>query len=456
MEISFSGLASGLDTASLIEGLMQVERIPLNRLASKKSDIQTQRSRFEQIKAQLTDLRTAVQALDSRDEVLGTRIVSANEQVVTATSLGASTPGEFDVSVSQLARAERTYSDAFADRDVAGVGGSGTLTITVGSEDAVEIDVLSTDTLENVVAKINESGASVSAGLLFDGTDYRIQVAGTKTGADNGVTFTEAAGLNLGLDDPLNEFQSAQDAILTVDGFTITRSENTVSGAVPGVSLNLLDETGLDEAGDPATVQVRVERDPESLKTKVQAFVDAYNKVASSINAEFAFTGEARLGDSLAGDTTLRQLQRSLRDSVSSVVEGADPAYSTLATVGLESNSTGTLELDTTKLEAALADDSEAVFDLFVGNLSLDVPTGAFTALDDLLDSYLADNDGLFDQRLDGFDDRVSDIDEQMERMESRLEQKEQSLRMEFATLETVMSDLQSQGSQLTAMLSGL
>jgi len=446
MDVFFSGLATGLDTTALIDNLVAVERLPIRRLETQRRGIQTQRSRFEQIQAQLEDLRSAAGALGSRDDVLSSKVTSSNEDAVEVGSLGASTLGSFAVDVQQLARAERTYSNAFSSRETAGLFGTGSITIQVGSEDAVTIDVDGTDTLESVVSKINESGASVSAGILFDGTDYRLQVAGTKSGAANGVSFTES-GTSLGLDDPANEIQAAQDAVLTIDTFTITREDNLVQGAIPGVSLNLREVTS-------GPVDVRVERDPDALRDKVRSFVDAYNKVTETINAEFVFTGEPRTEGSLAGDSTLRQIQSRLRSTAGQALSGVDPAFSTLASVGISVTSTGTLELDATKLDQALQSDSEAVSRLFVGDGG--TVTGILAQLDAAIGDMTDADDGLISQRLDGFDARVEDIDGQIERMELRIEDFEEDLRLEFAALETLVSDLQSQQSQLSAILSGI
>ncbi|HJK98635.1 MAG TPA: flagellar filament capping protein FliD [Polyangiaceae bacterium LLY-WYZ-14_1] len=446
MDIFFSGLASGIDTASLVDQLVAVERLPINRLESQKRSIESQRSRFEQIRSQLDDLRSAVGALSTRDEVLSSRVTSGDEDAIVATSLGATNLGSFDVEVQALARAERTYSNAFAARDAAGLFGTGSFTIQVGSEDAVTIDVDGADTLESVISKINESGASITAGLLFDGTSYRVQIAGTKTGAANAITFSEA-GTSLGLTAPGNQIQAAQDAVLTVDTFTITRPDNVVSGAIPGVSLELRDETA-------GPVEIRVERDGDTLRGNVQSFVDAYNKVAETINAEFVFTGEARTEGSLAGDSTLRQIQSRLRSTAGQAVAGLNPAFSTLASVGIRVTSTGTLELDGAALDEALATDPEAVSQLFVGDGSGSV--GIMAQLDEAVRQMTDPDTGLIGQRLDGFDDRVQDLDGQIERMELRVEGFEEDLRLEFAALEQLVSSLQSQQAQLGAILSGL
>ena len=172
-EITFGGLATGLDTAAIITQLMTLERRPIFRLEDKQQAYESQASKWRSVKSRLSSLTDKVSALGERKDVLSTTVSSSDEKVFTATSLGGAPLGATEVNVTSLAQAERTYSDAFSASDTAGLFGTGTLSITVGSDAAVDVTIDGTDTLQSVVDKINASDADVSAGVLFDGTNYR-------------------------------------------------------------------------------------------------------------------------------------------------------------------------------------------------------------------------------------------------------------------------------------------
>lgn len=447
--ISFSGLASGLDSSSIIQQLMQLERQPVRRLQQRQRVFDTQADKLRSIRTKLTALQDAAGALSEREDVLTAAARSSDEGVFTATVSGVPASGASAVHVSRLARAETTYSDAVAASDQAGLFGTGTLTIQVGSDAAVDVAVDASDTLESVVSKINASDADVTAGLVFDGSSYRIRVSGNQTGASRAIAFTEA-GTTLGLDDPANELQAASDAAFTLDGLAMTRASNRFSDAIPGVTIEL---TG--ESPDATAATLEVTRDPEALREKVQGFVDAYNDVMRTINAEFAYTGTRKGPESLSGDASLRSVQGRLRSAVSGAVAGTSGAYTTLASIGIESNTDGTLQLDAGALDEAIAADADAVADLLAGDAAAGLE-GFVAGFDGTLESFVDDATGIVSQRIDSLEGRTRDIDDQIDRLELRLDDTEQRLRQQFASLEQLVSGLQAQGNQMTAALAGL
>lgn len=447
-DITFGGLATGLDTSAIISQLMTLERRPIFRLEDKQQAYNSQASKWRSVKSRLSALSDKVGALDGRDDVLSTTVSSSDEKVFTATSFGNAPLGPTEVHVTSLAQAERTYSNAFSASDGAGLFGTGTLSITVGSEAAVDVTIDGTDTLQSVADKINTSGANVSAGVLFDGTNYRLRVSGNETGAANAVTFAEA-GTSLGLTVPANEVQAATDAVFTLDGFAMTRASNTFSDAIDGVKITLEGES----AGvDPAVLNVA--RDPDSLRTKIDELVKAYNDVMGGINAEFAYTGGTESNNTLSGDSTLRSLQDRMRSRVASAVPGTSGKYTTLASIGIESGNDGTLELDTAKFEAALDDDPNAIADLFSGNGA--GITGFVELFEADIEVFNDDTDGVIQGRIDGLEGRSRDIDDQIDRLELRLDKTQERLTQQYAQLEQVVSGLQNQGNQILSVLSGL
>ncbi len=442
---TFSGLATGIDTASIVTQLVQVERIPITRLQGTQGNLRSISQRVGNMVSLMDAMKEKAEALDSREESLPSAVTSSDEDSVGVTATGGASLGSFAVSVSQLATAERTYSDGVAAKDQTGLFNTGRLRIRVGSDPWTDIMVDNSSTMESIVSDINSSGLDVTAGILFDGTNYRISVTGNNTGAANDIDFRENWGLQIGLDKAANEVVTAEDAAFTVDGFAMTRENNTVVDAIPGVELDLKAVTSSD-------VTVNISRDSEALETNVQEFLDAYNAVMSAINAEFTFSGEARVGDSLSGDSTLRGLQSRLRVLTSSEITGLSSNYATLRSVGISSNSDGTLDLDSEELASALADDPEAVSALFRDDTFSGIE-GFMPQFAALVDEYTDSTDGLLSTKIDGIGDRIDDIDDQIGRMELNVEAYEARLRAQFTAMEQLVGSLQAQGQQMLAVL---
>ncbi|MDJ0761583.1 MAG: flagellar filament capping protein FliD [Myxococcota bacterium] len=442
--ITFSGLSSGIDSAQIIQQLVYLERAPIRNLQQSKSDYQSQKSIVQSINSKLQALQTKVQSMDTLPEFLSYTATSTDTDKFTATASGSANPGTYQIEIFQLAAAERTYSNAFASKDTADAAGNGTLTITIGSEvDTVE--VLATDTLEDIVNKINASDAEVSASLLSTSAGYRIQVTGNDSGAANAITFEEEASstLNLGLDIVDNQVQAAQDASLEIDDFAVTSADNAVDDAIQGVTLNLLEET-------TTALEVTVAPDTAAIKTKVSEFVDAYNEVMTLVQKEFDFTGEAKGQDRLAGDGTLRSLKQQLGTLISTEISGLTGSYSALSQIGLKTNTDGTLAIDDDDLESAIASDTVGVGQVFAGTSDHSVD-GISDSMDTIVDSFVDFADGILTAKINGLNTRIDNISDSILRYEDRATKKEESLRLQFTNLEVMISQLTSQSNFLSS-----
>lgn len=444
--INFSGLASGLDTASLIRSLVQVERAPIRRIEAQKSAANGQASRFNEIKNRLQKLSEAAKALDAREEVLSAKATSTQDGAVDVRTTGAAAPGIYDIVVTSPARAHRSYSDGFSSRTQAGLFGTGTLTLQVGDDDPFDIEVSGTDTLESLVNKINARGAGITAGILFDGTQHRLQIAGNATGAGKAITFVEQAGLSLGLDKPANVVQAAADAVFSIDGFAMTSPTNTVTDAIPGVSIDLKKATD-------GTAQIRVERDTGAIADKLQAFVDAYNGTMRYLNGQSGnIPGVSRAPDSIGGDSTLRTVQARLRAEAGAVLSGRGD-LDRLSALGIKTLGDGSLQLDRAALDKVLAQDPEGVANLLRTADQGSNDHGIMQRFQDLVKSFTDGKDSLINTRINSINRRTKDLDRQIERLEDRIGKYETRLRKQYSAMEQVISGLQSQGSQLTSIM---
>lgn len=438
---SFAGLATGLDSTALIKSMMSIAKQPMTRLQTKQTTNNAISKKFSDIKTKLLNLQNAAKAIDTRNEVMSNKATSSDDKVLTVSSAGGASMGSFDITVSSLAKAERTYSNKFDSSTEAGVVGQGSLTLQLGTGDVTSIDVDANDTLESIAKKINSQNLGVTAGMVFDGSKYRLQVAGNNAGKDNAITFGGTAATSLGLDVAANQFQAASDAVIKIDDIEITSKTNSITGAVPGVTINV---------ATLGTASVKVDRDPEGLKTKLEAFVKAYNDVQSTMNAEFAFTGTQKT-NTLSGDSTLRGVQTQLRSMMSGSLEGLTSSFSTIGQLGIGIQRDGTLSLDAEKLTKAINTDYDGVAAALAGTGST---KGLMAQVVSRLDPLVV-ADGSIANRIKSLSNNNRDIDTQLARMQVRMDKYEEQLTSQFAALEELTSSLNAQGSALTNILAG-
>lgn len=439
--ISFSGLASGLDTSAIISSLVGVERIPLVRLTSQNNQLTSKGRIVDQLASALASLKTSAEGLAKAGEFLSYAGTVSNESAAKVTTSGDSVPGVYSVQVDSLARAQRTYSDPMAAADTGLSASAQTLSLTIDGA-TTDIAIPANASLRDVATAINGSGAAASAGVLFDGTQYRLQVVGRNTGADNAITFGDT-GLGLGLSTPANTVQAATDASLVVDGFPVTSASNVLSDVLPGTTLELKEES-------TTPFELRIAADPAGVKEKLKAFVTAYNAVSSIISGQ---SGVGKGAETLSGDSTVRAVEQGLSRLVSSPIPGltgAGGATLQLGDLGIETQRDGSLTLDDAELDKALASDFGRAASYFAGNGST---PGMGGLLADLVDSYTNSTDGLLTTRKKGLTDVIASNSDKIADMEAYLETFEANLRQQFTLLESSMAELQSQQSYLAQFL---
>ena len=292
----------------------------------------------------------------------------------------------------------------------------------------VSID-LSNDSLQDIATAINNAGAGTTASVTSEDvngtTMYKIELTGTNTYTDSN-NVLETLGFVNGV--VKNELQAAGDVALVVDNnINVTRSSNTITDLIEGLTLYLNDE---------GTADVTVTNDSESVKTSVDDFVNGYNDLISYLGDQFSFNaGEGSQGV-LMGDFTLRLIKSNITSITTRKIEGLSGDISFLSQIGVTTNSSdGTLVIDETKLDNALASQLTDVQAFF----------GAMTSqLSDKADAFTDPIDGLLTSRADSAEERIDDIDDMIEAMERRLELREERLRKQFVKLESLLSQMQT------------
>ncbi len=438
--ITFSGLASGLDTDSIISALVGVERIPLQALEAENRDLQSKSSIIDSLSSSLSDLSTKADALGTISDFLSYTGTSSNDSAVAITTSGDSIPGSYEVSVTDIAYAQRTYSSGVADKDAALSVADQTFDITIGAT-TTSLTIAANSSLQDVADAINSSEADVTAGIFYDGSNYYLQVVGDETGAANEITFADS-GLGL---DMTNTVQAAQDATFTVDGFTVSSATNTVSDVLPGTTLEL-------KATTTSAATLTIQSDSEAVKTKIDDFVKSYNSVFSIINAQL---GEGKGNETLSGDSTVRsietQLQRMIGQSIPGL-SGVGGADAVLSQLGIETQKDGTILLNSTDLDEALNTDFRGAGRVFAGDEAAGID--GFSALfADLIDGFTNSADGLLTIRKDGINTVIEDNEDRMVEQQAYLDRFEEGLRAQYTALESTMAMLKNQQNYLAQFL---
>lgn len=447
--------SSNIDVNSIVSQLMTIEQRPLVALQQRESDIKSKLTAFGQIQSAVSSFQDAANALRQKS-AFGAAKASTSGSAATAVAGSGAVAGRFSVAVTQLARAQSMASTqvATADTDI----GAGALTIRSadGSSVLATINVgdTGTGTLAEVRDEINAAGIAVKASLVNDGGKVRLVLASSQTGAANGFQVSADAGLT-GLS--LSTTQNAQDASFAVNGLALTSGSNTVTDAIPGLTVTLAQQP---PAGSPpgttADAEISVDLDTDTVRAGVQKFVSAYNALDSLIRQMTKYDPTTKTAAVLNGESIVRRLQDQVRSVVTGTkTGGATGDLTSLSEVGIAVQKDGSLSLSTSKFDAALAADSGKVAALFTTSATNDSEQGFAVRLSNRLTSILGP-DGLLDARQQGLQASIKTLDQQQERMQARLTLVEARLRNEYSKLDVLVSGRQQQSAALGNALVGL
>lgn len=467
MSFSIGGIASGLDTNTIISQLMEVEKLPLTRMENNKSVINAKQDVFRSVNSKLSKLRDLAFDLSQVSTFRVSTAQSSDETTVNVHSSSATVEGAYEIEVEKLAKAQAVHSQSFAKSDTVDASFlTQSLTIRNGDQ-TVDITLEATENntygelLNQISQKINAANVGLNASVIETSSgNISLVLTSKETGSEHRMVFgTEADGSKivfedqgllsaLGIQQDGNEVaeqnvsQQYQDAVFTVNGLEVTRSTNRISDVIDGVSFQLNKES--------SSAIIEVTQDHEQVADKIEEFVNAYNDVVSSIRGLIEKDG------ALQGDSTLRDLDTQLYRMVTRFVPEAAEGFQTLEQIGISIDKgkykdlTGLMDLDKDLLLQKLNEDSDAVMGLFRND------GGIAKTLDDELKVWTNSVDGIITEKIKGYDSQVKFIDERIEQMNLRLEQKEEQLRRKFTAMEVALANLQAQQTWLSSQLSTL
>ena len=478
--ITSQGVGSNINIAGIVGELMQIERIPLNRLIAQKTDFDARISALGSIKSTLSSFQSSLSGLTSGTSILGNQATSSDASLISATGTSGAVAGNYSLEVTQLAQSQKLVAAGQADATAAiGAGTSTTLTInlgtiadpgttfdpvtgkygaattfTAGADPSFDVVIdSSNNTLEGIRDAINTANQGVTATIVNDGdptNPYRLVLSSTDSGLDESIQVAvagEASLVSLLAHDPsgvqnLSQTVTAQNAEFTVDGISITKASNTVTDVIEGVTLGLAGIT-------TAPVTVSVTQDTGSAKAAVEAFVKGYNDLQAEIKKQTDSGAGGSVAGALASDSITRQIQSVIRDELGTMPTGITGAYTSLSSIGVSFQRDGTLALDESVLDTAIQTDSNNVAELFSS------ADGYATRIDGVMSDMLAFN-GSIDARTNTYKERISTIEDRQVNMESQLERIEARLRARFTALDVLVASLTSTNSGLSQQLGSL
>ncbi|WP_034943436.1 flagellar filament capping protein FliD [Erwinia oleae] len=406
-----------------------------SQLKNQQSTLGAQQKALTALKTALTDFQTALKgfaASGSSGGMVKNSATASLEGYVTLKASSSAKKGLYNVQVKQTAAADQKAFETLTDDDIRAA--SGNMQITIAGKE-VDIDMSTVSNLAGLRDRINaESGDSgATASLVKQNGQNVLMVSSDKTGADFAVTITaDDENLNAHLQNA-TQISTARDAEIVMGdgetGMTFTSSTNTFKDTIPGVELTVVRKTPADEP-----LVINVDNDLSGTKEQGQAFVEAWNKLRSSLddltksgNADGSITRGA-----LAGDSGVTLLETTLNSLLRTSFNG-----SKLSDFGITANKDGQLTLDSSKFEDALAEKPDAFNSLFEGS------SGLLKRLEkEGLDSFLSGTNGTIKQRQDTLDRKSAQLTSKEEQIQTRYDTTFNRYLKEFSNMKTIINQM--------------
>ncbi|WP_113672559.1 flagellar filament capping protein FliD [Vallitalea guaymasensis] len=501
MAIKFSGLASGLDTDSIIKELMKAERIKVDRVKKDKTKLEWKKEIWKDMNTKLYSFYTKyVDKLKSRGTFMKKTAVSSNESLISSKASISAAEGTHTITVNQLAKSSFLTGDELQlDRNgkeitsstLAGdlIDFSGVKTIKIstdgGNTYSENIEISATDTIAQITSKIKEKQGDIN--VSFDNNFSRLMMSTKEQGAgkqimvDGDDDLLNALGLVSNPDPDLSKRAgtTGQDAEFIYNSTKLTSNSNEVT--VNGLTLTL--------KGEGQTANITVNQDSQEMYDNVKEFITEYNKLLKEINEKInadrakgyepltqeekkaMSEDDIKLWEQKIKDSLLRRddILSGLVDSVRSIVgsssgvntSGFDFNYlSDLGIVTGDYNERGILHINgdedeplyaakKNSLKEAIEKDPEKVADLLnaIGNKlhSTMQEKMKSTEISSALTFY---NDKAIEDKIDKYNDRI-------DKLETRLEDVEKRYYQQFTAMEKAIQMMNSQSASLASMLGG-
>jgi len=391
--INFAGLASGLDTDLLIESLLVSNQRRVDKIQEKIDSGNARKTALNRLNTQISSLQTELEGLG--EDIFGNRqITSGDSKIITAEAESSSALGNYEITVNNLAQ-RSVVTVGQAQSSATATIGAGTIDLKFQNADDISVTLADGNaTLTDLATAINdEYGETVQASVVeVSSGSFQLVLSSRETGADLNIldesdgasssslsgfngTFLDAGQANSG---GISRTQDGEDASITLDGITITRSSNEIDDILDGVTFQLRGES----TGGPTNLEIDTDLEAveEGLNSLITKYNDLKGEIDSLTNAE---TGR------LANDSDLRGLRNNLQSLFTRFVSNIDTlnvrddgsaGFTSLSQIGFETDQkTGELTLDSKEFREALEENFDEVQNLFLGGSTTSNPNISVT-----------------------------------------------------------------------------
>lgn len=486
------GLVSGMLTEDVISKMMQVERQPLLLMQTRQRSYQLRKDLWSEVNSSLLSLKTKTGGLLDEAKLTQKKAASSDDSLFTAVADNEAASATYDINVEKMAKNQRVSGSV---QDTGALGLAGSFTIGDG-ENSATIEVVATDTLRSIMAKINGAkdisnpeepkDLQVSATIINNTLVLEHKLTGAannlvlsdsvnNAGATGSDEILESLGLLEDSKSIANQLQAAEDAQLTINGLTVTSASNTLKGVISGVDLTLKKEGA-------GTLEVL--NDVDSSLSLIKEWVAQYNSTINLIDTRLseetvkdAVSDAMKSKGLLRGDSTLFGIKNQMRLNLTYPVAGL-AVFERLSDIGITTTSadygkSGKLVIDEAKLRKALEENPAEVSKLFANNSDIDgdgkisvSEKGYAVRLEEQLE-YLTSTStrsiggvvvkaGVIPSKMQYEEDLIKDYSNKIQEFEKRLQLREASLWKQFNAMEMALSNLQSQATWLAGQLAGL
>ena len=386
--ISSLGAGSGIDVTNLITSLVEVERSPVeSRLDTREAKLDAQISAYGALKSALSDFQSLVSITADNDTFNARSVAFPDTDILTPNSISAGAQvGSYQIEVQKVAKAQSLVLETADNKDTS-LGLSGNLTFEFGDwtysgvdadipdtfavnseKDALTIEIDTSDSLSSIVQKLSEADVGVTASVLKIGDQYQL-VVNMPSGASSAVRITSDNSASLGVLEfnettytDVLETQQASDALVVVNGLSVTRESNKLDDVIEGFDFNLNREA------EGELISFNVEADTAIAEQAIRDLVEGFNLFVTTAKG---ITGSSRdeennlIKGDLSTDTVAKSLVSRIRETMNSAVDGVQGTFSALASIGIRTNLDGSLAIDEKTFSTALTNnfaDIEALF----------------------------------------------------------------------------------------------
>lgn len=450
-----SGAAGGsvIDVSTLVSQLVSATQAPQESLISNKTQaVSAQISALGTFKSALSTFQSSLGALATPAVFGAESATSSDPTAFTAMADSTAVPATYSVAVTQLAQAQQLVSNAFAGGSSAVVG-TGTLQVSLGKA-SFNVSVDSTnDTVAGIAAAINAAAGNpgVEASVVTGSDGAHLALTSSLTGAANAIQVSETDGgsalaaitYGTGNSTHYTQESSPLDAQLSVAGVNYTSASNTVTNALSGVTLTLLGKT-------TSATTLSVATNLTAASGNITTFVTAYNTLQGSLSSLGSYDQTTNTAGPMLGNALLSGIQNQIRNTLYSIVNTGSSTYNSLASIGITTNSDGTLSVDSTTLSSALSANFGAVSQLFGSATG-----GVAATLNNQMTADLAGN-GPVDSASQTLVSQENALTQQSSQLQTQMNQLSAALTQQYASLNTLLSSLQSTSSYLTQAFADL